>query len=177
MAPQKTKLVWFIPLHFWKESLVCKEILRKSKCLGHVAERCTITQISKTPFHIWQNSALGIVFVDICESLSHVWVEFIPGECWMLLSPSVNSCRFPCSEWGESRASLQGKRCSRSENPEKAIWLLHYICGPSIRVMTNFPGENWQGDVVPLSLLAGSSVEIYVPEGSSRAPCSSWWCG
>ena len=61
MAPQKTELVWFIPLlHFWKESLVCKESLRKSKCLGDVADRCTITQISKTPLHIWQNSALGI---------------------------------------------------------------------------------------------------------------------
>lgn len=152
MASQKTKLVWFIPLHFWKESLVCKEILRKSKCLGHVAERCTITQISKTPFHIWQNSALGIVFVDICESLSHVWVEFIPGECWMLLSPSVNSCRFPCSEWGELGLAA-GQEMLKVREPRKGYLTLALYLWPL----------NKGDDKLPWGELAGRCSAIITP--------------
>lgn len=46
--------------------------------------------------------------------------------------------------------------------PRKGNLILALYLWPLIRLMTNFSGENWQRDAVPLSLLAGSSVEVFM---------------
>ena len=119
------------------------------------------SNLQNTPPYLTKLCFRDKVFVDICESLSQVWVEFIPAEFWMLLSPSLNSCRVPLF-----RARRAGPRCrardAEGQRTQKRLFDSCIIPLAPHRMMTNFPGENWQGDAVPSSLLAGSSVEIFM---------------
>lgn len=99
------------------------------------------------------------VFVDICESLSQVWVEFTPAECCS--AQVLTSAGFPCSERRELGLAA-GQEMLKVREPRKGNLILALYLWPLIRLMTNFSGENWQRDAVPLSLLAGSSVEVFM---------------